>query len=569
MVILGITNSETASACLFVNGRLVSAVSEERFSRVKMDDKFPIQSINFCLEENKLKINQVDIISYAWSKGFQEDLVMEYISRYNECDDLSKKIMIERYQVEKERDTPRRSEFWQWVNSQNLKVGAKVEDFYHHEAHALSAVMSSHYDRGAVLTCDGRGDYESLSFWVFDKQEMTMSKLFSSSSVDSLGFFYGRITGLLGFVPCRHEGKITGLAAHGNASQCLSLMKKMISFDGKKIKANLGNYYRPFYSNYSDELVAEVGRERGEDVAAAAQAHLERCLADLVSALYKKNDLQGVPLCLAGGVFANVKVNQRLKNLDCVGGIFVQPQMGDGGLCIGAAQGSLFRRKILPEVSNSMAIGPLGGNKANFIEYLNQFRNRYHVDLLDDRPLISKIIEYLIQDKVVGLVRGRMEFGPRALCHRSILYRTSDKSCNDWLNKRMSRTEFMPFAPVMTEENGQRYLKDFNRDDRSLRFMTSTIDVSDEFVLKSPAVAHIDRTARPQIVIKEEDPWLWDLLDRWSAVTGEVGLINTSFNKHEEPIVLSYMDALSNLDDAVIDVLVVDGVVIRNLNQLG
>ena len=133
--------------------------------------------------------------------------------------------------------------------------------------------------------------------------------------------------------------------------------------------------------------------------------------------------------------------------------------------------------------------------------------------------LIKKFIEDLRNNKVIGLVRGRMEFGPRALCNRSIIYKTTDSTINDWLNKRLIRNEFMPFAPVIREELCKKAFKDYDSKDATLKFMTSTIDCSDKFKFKSPAVTHIDQTARPQIVSKISDPFMWKLLKNWEKIS--------------------------------------------------
>ena len=559
MKILGIANDETSSACLFVNGELVAAVSEERFTRKKMDDSFPEQSIQYCLSSAGITLKEIDVISYSWSKGYPEDILMNDLIRYDTItSQAGKDLFIERVKVEQKQDSVARSEFWNWIDNADLGDRTKVEDFYHHESHAYSACMMSGFGKSVALTCDGRGDYESLSLSVFDPSTFRLKKLFSSGSADSLGFFYGRITGLMGFKPCRHEGKITGLAAFGNCNNTLPLMKKMIDFDGNKIVSNLGNYYRPFYTNYSEELVTEIEKFSKEDICAGAQQHLEVCLTSLVKYLYEKFNLDGLPLCLAGGVFGNVKVNQKLKELECVREIFVQPQMGDGGLAIGSACASLAQRKHQVKFQPSMALGPTGGSDKEISELKAEYQNLMKFEFFEDSNLINEIVNELKKDKVVGLVRGRLEFGPRALCQRSILYKTSDASCNDWLNKRMNRTEFMPFAPVMTSERAGDYLLNFSKTDLSFLFMTSTVEVSKEFSRLCPAVTHVDNTARPQIVSKNMDPWLWDLLNSWYDTSGEPALINTSFNKHEEPIVCTYKEALSNLQDNVIDVLVLD-----------
>ena len=561
--ILGIANAETSSAVLFDGGKLIAAASEERFSRKKMDETYPYESINYVLSEGGIKKSDIDIISYAWSKGFPEDALTHQFDRVSMLTLEEREIFFERLSEEQLRDFPKRDKFWQEINNDLEFSNALIEDFYHHEAHALSACMLSPFNECAVLTCDGRGDYESLTFSIYNKNNHSLKKLYSSSSSDSLGFFYGRITGLLGFKPCRHEGKITGLAAYGNPRKAEPLMQKMIEYKDGHIKSKMGDFYKPFYSNYSDHLVQEISRYSREDIAAAAQFHLEETLANFVRNQYEIHNLSNLPLCLAGGVFGNVKVNAKLRDIDKVSGLFVQPQMGDGGLALGAACGSLNRRQIIPEPVQSMSIGPVGGDIEKLISEKESQGYIFKKQSMDSQ--LDSIVNSLSDNKVIGLVRGRMEFGPRALCNRSILYKTSDISCNDWLNKRMSRTEFMPFAPTMTCENGKLYLEPFDETDRSLWFMTATVEVSEKFRSLCPAVTHIDGTARPQIVSKNRDPWLHNLLCKWEKASGEPSLINTSFNRHEEPIVCTYAEAFSNLEKGVVDVLVLDNWLVERI----
>ena len=556
MKILGIANAETASAVLFDDGKLVAAASEERFTRKKMDESYPHNSITYVLQEGGVTKKDIDVVSYSWSKGFPEDALSSQLDRILRLEAKQKDIFFERLKAEQARDFPKRDEFWKTISNDPEFENAVIEDFYHHEAHALSACMMSPYDECAVLTCDGRGDYESLTFSHFNKNSNTLTKLYSSNSIDSLGFFYGRITGLLGYTPCRHEGKITGLAAHGNPLTAKSLMEKMIKYENGHICSNMGDFYRPFYSNYSDALVKQIARYSKEDIAAAAQQHIEELLAAFVSDQYEKNELTNLPLCLAGGVFGNVKVNAKLRDLECVSGLFVQPQMGDGGLAIGAACGSMRQHGKIPAPCETMALGPNGGCIDNLIA--EKHSSGFNFEKLSDEKLQDAIVSQLMNNKVIGLVRGRMEFGPRALCNRSIIFKTSDTSCNDWLNKRMSRTEFMPFAPFLTTENAVEHITPFNASDQSLWFMTATVNVSDEFKKKCPAVTHVDGTARPQVVSKARDAWLHSLLKKWEAESGEYALINTSFNRHEEPIVRTYNEAFTNLENGVVDVLVLD-----------
>ena len=148
-----------------------------------------------------------------------------------------------------------------------------------------------------------------------------------------------------------------------------------------------------------------------------------------------------------------------------------------------------------------------------------------------------------------------MEFGPRALCNRSILYKTSDSQINDWLNKRLRREEFMPFAPVIREEVANNVIKEFDHLDVSLKFMTSTVNCTDSFALNSPATVHIDGTARPQIVSKTSNLFIWHVLKEWEGLSGELALVNTSFNAHEEPIICDETEGLNSLKNNCIDEL--------------
>ena len=562
MLTLGICNDETSSACIFQDGSLVAAVSEERFTRVKMDNSFPNKSIEFVLNQACVKLDGIDEVAYAWSKGFPQESLEVYARRAFEVassgDQESQSSFLERISVEIERDEVKKKEFEKWASSKGINY---YKSFYHHEAHALSASLLSPFESCICLTADGRGDFEAITVWKFERSSNEpLKKLYSSPSCDSLGFFYGRITGLLGFKPCRHEGKITGLAAKGNPAKAIDLMRKMIDFKDGEIKSNLSDYYKPFYTNYSDRLVEEIQKYRMEDVAAAAQQHLENMLTGLTKSIYKKYALPAMPLAVSGGVFGNVKANQALKELDCVTSMFVQPQMGDGGLCVGAAAGAQHLNGIQIKPLRNLYLGPDLGE----IDTEKLIREFPSLNFAKPKDLVGSIISELKESKVVGLARGRMEFGPRALCHRSIIYKTSDITANDWLNKRMNRTEFMPFAPVMTTDQAQKSFDDFHADDMTLKFMTSTMNVNDYFAQKCPAVNHVDDTARPQVIDVDEDPFMHSLLSRWEEASGEIALVNTSFNAHEEPIVCDSRDVLKALENKMVDIVVLEDLMVKS-----
>ena len=152
-----------------------------------------------------------------------------------------------------------------------------------------------------------------------------------------------------------------------------------------------------------------------------------------------------------------------------------------------------------------------------------------------------------------------MEFGPRSLCNRSIFYKTSDITINKWLNQRMKRTEFMPFAPFIRNEIAKKAFQDYKENDETFDFMTSTVKCNEIFKKKCPAVTHLDKTARPQVIYKNKDPFLWKLLKKWEKKSGEMSLVNTSFNAHEEPIICNEKEAINALKTKMIDVLYIEG----------
>jgi carbamoyltransferase len=549
---LGICNDETSSACLFVDGQLISAASEERFSRKKLDNAFPENAINFVLSNSSISFSDLTNIAYSWAKCFDKELLPTYINRSSlalQNGPEAHRIFLDRINWDIQRDTEGRDKYNAWLLSQNPK-NTIVQDFYHHESHAASATLLSPFNDGIALTSDGRGDFESTTIWKFDRsQKNCLTKIYSAPSCDSLGYFYGRITGLLGFKPMRHEGKITGLAAFGDPTKALSLMEDMIGVTNGSLVSNLGEYYKPFFAPYSEELINEIGKFSREDIAAAAQLHLENCLCRLLDFHLSRLDISKTNLMLAGGIFGNVKATEALKKLNAINKVFVQPQMGDGGLCLGAAALSVHSLELSIRPLTSLFLGPsiideglnLTTDSDLFVEKLINPEEQFCTDLS--------------QEKVIGLARGRMEFGPRALCNRSIIYKTADQSINDWLNKKMNRTEFMPFAPVIRAETAELAFKNFSADDITLKFMTSTINCSDAFADKCPSVTHVDQTARPQVIKREDDPFMWNVLKRWEEMSGEMALVNTSFNAHEEPIVCSAEDCIASLKSGMIDVL--------------
>ncbi|MDI5965625.1 carbamoyltransferase C-terminal domain-containing protein [Streptomyces sp. SL13] len=558
MIVLGITNNDLAGACIVRDGEIVAAVSEERFSRIKDHSTWPEQSIAYVLREAGVSLSEVDRVAYGWCAGFDMDKhLLLYVDRISE-EALARPEALphlrKRIADEMRNDKPKRGEFDAFVDEHGLRDRTVYVD--HHESHGLGAFLCSPFDDALVVTCDGRGDFQSLTVTRYSPEGEEVLR--RETSIDSLGYFYGRITKLLGYKPNRHEGKITGLAANGDPEKLLPLMRKMIDIEeGGALRARCGDFYQPSYNGYSDVLLAEIAKHSPADVAAAAQRHIENLLTAIVA-----QHIDQVPsgnVCLSGGVFANVKLNQRIFETAGVSNVYVLPPMGDGGLPLQTAVIVDHREEGKRPRVPSMALGPESAISEGQLEEIL----RDYPDLKFRRVgegLQEELLDALANDRVVGLYRGRMEFGPRSLGRRSVVYSTHDVTMNDWLNKRLNRTEFMPFAPITAMELAEDCYVGWAPDQPSALFMTITYPCHEKFAVTCPAVVHTDNTARPQIVRREDDPFLHSLLMGWHERSGQAALVNTSFNKHEEPIVGSHRDALDPLQDDVIDLLLIDDV---------
>ena len=552
MKILGIANSETASACLVIGNKVVSAASEERFTRVKMDDSFPKKSIEYVLQNSNLELADIDYIGYGWKKGFEED---KHLAMYTDRityealhNPAGIDILKERIEAEINQDSKKRKEFDNWILDNSLSD--KVIYFNHHECHAISAFACSPFNDALVITSDARGDFESMQVSHFSSDN-DYTVLYRCPSFDSLGFFYGRITGLLGYKPARHEGKITGLAAHGDPKKHLNVMEKMISFDNGKIIGHIGDWYRPFFSNYSETLKEFISKSKPEDVAAAAQHHLENLILKLVNHYLDLKPSKYV--CMAGGVFGNVRLNQLIKEIKGVENVFIQPHMGDGGLALGSAVGVPFTLNREKSVLSNMYLGPEFSND----KILCEIKKHKVLNFEYKSDIAINIVEEIKQNKVIGLFQGKMEFGPRALCNRSIIYHCFDAGINASLNKRLQRTEFMPFAPATAEEIAPKCYLDWDANHIASRYMTITYNCSNEMLENCPAVVHVDQTARPQIISSSDNPLMHEILMLWYKEGAGMSLVNTSFNKHEEPIVCTPKDAVDAVLHDQVDLLVI------------
>ncbi|MBI2196483.1 hypothetical protein HYU45_02605 [Candidatus Daviesbacteria bacterium] len=566
MLILGVCNAIDSGACLLKDGKILAAVSEERFVRKKNIATFPKQSIKYILQSQKLKPTDIDWIGCgAWNGVDQLEtlprLIEDVIDQLENSPKDTKDIILQRIKITGERDTAFKKELFEGLEDLGFPR-EKVILCDHHYSHALTAFYCSPYKEAYIFTADGRGDFRSVSLWSATRIE-GLKFIDMATELTSLGAMYGFITKLLGFTPDKHEGKVTGLAARGKQTKAFEILKSGLWFDEEKgkIRSRIGDTYRPFISADWPEIHKKLAGFSRDDIAYAAQKLLEETLMGFLIKHIGSKSKGSINLCLAGGCMSNVKLNYELSNLPQVKSIYIFPQMGDGGNSLGGAinialtKGNNIRHFGLPTVylgpaySNEEIKRVLESQKVSYIQVQSQDK-------------IKKAVQFLIEGKLVGWYQGRMEYGPRALGARSILAEATDKEITQILNQRLERSDFMPFAPVTIPEYADKCFVGWRQDHISSRFMTICYQCTPYLKSKCPAIVHVDGSARPQVVFREQNPEYYEVVKSYIEQTGNPVLINTSFNNHEEPIVNTPTDAINSLIKRNVDVLIAGDLIV-------
>lgn len=591
MVILGIHVGHDSSAALYMNHNLIGAVQEERFSRLKNHSGFPRQSVDYLLKEAKLSPGQVDVIAIPgrnlglelpidqlrWRFGLKSSRLVYHL----------KLVFVGLFNIEVLRKTIFNQVLTETLIRNEIDnlgfVNATVTYVDHHECHAASAFFSSPFDSALIITQDGKGDGTSGS--IYSGEGRKIVELQRQSCENSIGQIYAEVTRFLGFKPNKHEGKVTGLAAYGDPKVCSDQLRELVqSSEPKIVRLNLGRHFCLPLSIRSliDLIYALANHEisstyeinslklRGwfrkrlskfsrEDISAAVQAVSEDWItSNCQAALRQYSGGNPINVCLAGGFFSNVKINQRIReNVDLTKNIFVQPAMGDSGLALGAAQIIVNRVASDDFLFQPMKHAYLGPEytKKQIKEVLEEFS--LAVSFYEPGDIEEAIAGFLVQNQIVGRINGRTEWGPRALGNRSILISPSDYSINDTVNKRLNRSEFMPFAPSVLDYRAKDYFKNFDDEHYASMFMTMTYDVYPDMIDEIKAVVHVDGTARPQVVRACDNLSYYKILQHFEQLTGIGCIVNTSFNLHEEPIVNSPIDGIKGLLANAVDVLAI------------
>jgi len=524
MLVLGICDGHDAGACLLADGALLAAVSEERLSRYKRQAGFPRLAIETCLRIIGVAPDKIESVAVAertgravhrlldrWYRRTDPNLSMH---RRGNLLSMGWQNRIARWPVFSDTDAFFSTKI---LKSRlfDMNIAAPITLVDHHLTHAVSAARGSGFSEALVVTMDAFGDGCSGTFMRW--QNGRLSPLQRIDYPHSPALLYGMVTSYLGYKE-GEEGQVAGLAAKGDPESTSPLFDDFFTLtdEGPRLQKHLSlSTLRRYLNGY-----------RPEDVAAGLQKSIERLLVELVRRWVKPDEPTN--LCLAGGLFANVRLNQVVAESCRCADLYVFPHMGDGGLCVGAAWTQ--DENIVADSPMEVFLGPDAGE----LTESELSAGNVTVDPINDAAM-TKTTELLDKGGVVGIARGRMEFGPRALGNRSLLFSAQKPSLAKKLGQALARPEVMPFAPVVREEDLPKVAA--TPAWTCFRHMTATADALRETAKRFPVAVHTDGSMRIQVVRKTDASLLYAILTAYQKHVDPPLLINTSFNLHTEPIV--------------------------------
>jgi carbamoyltransferase len=578
-----------SAAAIIVNGEIVAAAQEERFTRKKHDASYPKNAINYVLKEAALKLNEVDQIVF-YEKPFLkfERLIETYIGFSPNgfksfsmsmplwlSEKLFQKKML--FDALKEQDN----------NFNDIK---KISFSEHHLSHAASAFFSSPYDEAVILTLDGVGEWATTTVSIGKHNKINILK--EIHFPHSLGLLYSAFTYFLGFKINSGEYKVMGLAPYGEPKFKDIILGKLIDVkeDGSfRLNMDYFNYATGLtMTNNKFAKLFNIKRREPEnkllqihmDMAASIQAATEEIVLRITRFLFKEFKLEN--LCMAGGVALNCVANGKILKDGLFKNIWIQPASGDAGGALGAAQAFYYqelnnKRKILkPDAMNGSYLGPKFTDD-QLEDELKRAGANYKKLSLDQ--LVKDTAKALSEEKAVGWFQGRMEFGPRSLGNRSIIADARSEKMQKNLNLKVKfRESFRPFAPAVLYERVSEWFEINSEspymllvaDVKKSKQLQMTNEQKNLFGIDKlnikrssiPSVTHVDYSARIQTVHKETNPTFYKLMEEFEKITKYPVLVNTSFNVRGEPIVCSAIDAFNCFMGTDLDVLVCNNFII-------
>ncbi len=576
LTVLGLSGalSHDPSAALYIDGKLIAAVEEERLVRDKhAKNRMPYESAKFCLEQAGITPADVDVVAIPFAPiSILEKARWHYAKRYWYAPDRALDAIFmgnRRYN--------RYYKKIQWCLEQlgfDLKK-IKIEPVEHHLAHAASAYLCSGIqEKTAIMGIDGKGEYATTFFGYGENGKIHKIKEFYDP--DSLGGLYGAMTEFLGFEMLDGEFKVMGMAPYGDPD--IYDLSRLAKFENGELVINtdyanvvgLRRYKekgKGFY--FSPKLIEWLGPKREGDIADDPYIHY----AASVQALFEKLSLEMMDyylgdiiketgrIAFAGGSALNVKLNQKIIARDEVKELFVQPAAGDAGTAVGAAAYISQQRGVPVEKMEHVYLGPEYSNE-EVIAACAKHAGKPQWQKIDNVP--EHIAKIMVDGNPVAWFQGRMEFGPRALGGRSIIGCPSIPNVADRINAQIKfRERWRPFCPSMLDTVAEKMLKV----DHPSPFMTFTFEVSDEWKTRVPEVVHEDGTSRAQVLERQYNPRWYDLMLELEKLTGNGVSLNTSLNRRGEAMVCSPKDALDMFYGSDLQYLIMEDILVVKNGQ--
>ena len=581
-----------SAAALIKDGIIIAAAQEERFTRIKQDSEFPINSVNYCLQEAKITAEQLDGVVYYEKPFVKFERILETAMAYIP---LSMHSFINAMPV--------------WLNKK-LFIPSNIDKYFekklncpiyftsHHESHCASAFFPSPFEKAAILCLDGVGEWDTTTWGIGEGNKIEIKQKIEFPH--SLGLLYSTFTGFLGFKVNSGEYKVMGLAPYGEPVYKDLIFKNLID-----VKEDGSFWLNQEYFGYCttdymfnkkfEDLFKRPPRKPESalsqddmNIAASIQAVTEEITLKIANYVYNQTGIKN--LCLAGGCALNCVANGNILKNGKFDNVWIQPAAGDAGGALGAALAVYYMglnkdRIVNPSDSQEGSLLGPKYSEEEILETLNKFEAKYTKSETEEET--AKIIaKCLFEGKSIGHFAGRMEYGPRALGNRSILADPRNREMQKKLNMAIKKREsFRPFAPSCLEEDVENFFD--IKEGKKSPYMLLTQPVSEKIKtelteeekkykgldkLKAyrsilPAVTHVNYSARIQTVSKKINPRYWNIINEFKKLTGCSVVVNTSFNIRGEPIVNTPEDAYKCFMFTDLDVLILEDFILLKEEQ--
>jgi len=555
MYILGISAFYHDSATVLIsNGEIICAIEEERLTRIKHDNQFPLQAIQKCLKDCNLGINDIDCIAYYEKPLLKfERILQTFVETYPFSlkpflkaipDWIGQKIKVEQ------------------IIRKDLDYKGKIYFSSHHLSHAAAAFYPSPFKNSAILTADGVGEYQTTALWRGQDKEITSLK--SINFPHSLGLLYSTFTSFLGFKVNEDEYKVMGLAAYGKPTFVDDIYKLLEVKEDGSFELNMKYFsFRESFQMWSKAFENLFGNPRkptgkvttrDENLAVSIQTVTEEIYFKILNHLYQLTKTKN--LCISGGVALNALANGKIYHRTPFKKVYVFGAAGDSGGALGAAlliNYHAFNGNPKTPINN-LSLGSTYSN-GEIKEILKEYKLKYEF-ISDEDELVEKVAFLLAKDKIIGWFQGKMEFGPRALGARSILANPKPSWMKNKVNIVKRRELFRPFAGSILQSKVDEYFKVPEKNYFS-PFMTFCFQATEKGRENLSAIVHEDNSCRIQTVNIENGRY-FKLIQRFYKITGIPCILNTSFNLKGEPIVENPKQAIKDFLRTKMDALIIE-----------